>query len=123
MGADIDYKSEDGYFHMRCKNGLKGIDYKFKKPTHTGTETMIMAAVLANGKTTLRNCAKEPEIFELIELLNNMGSKITRVDDQTIEIHGVEKLTGAKHTIGPDRNEIVTLGADSILGKRPENWE
>lgn len=117
MGADINYKSEDGYFHMTCKNGLKGIDYRFNKPTHTGTETMIMAAVLARGKTILRNAAKEPEIFELIELLNNMGARISRIDDETIEIQGVERMKGATHKINPDRNEIVTLGVAAYLTK------
>jgi len=117
MGVSIKYKSEDGYFHMKVKDGLKGVDYTFKKPTHTGTETLIMAAVLANGKTILRNCAKEPEIDELIDLLTRMGANIKKSDSGVIEIKGVEKLNGAKFKIGSDRNEVVTIAIAAILTK------
>lgn len=115
MGADIKYKSSDGYFYMKAPNGLKGTDYTFKKSTHTGTETLILAAVLAKGKTVLRNAAPEPEINELIELLNQMGAKIRKQDDKTIEIEGVEKLTRTLFKIGPDRNEVVTLAIAAII--------
>ena len=77
MGAKIDYQSEDGYFHAEAR-GLNGVDYHFEKNTHTGTETLIIAAVLAKGKTTLVNAAVEPEIDELIDLLNSMGAKIKK---------------------------------------------
>lgn len=117
MGAEIDYKSDDGYFHMKVKNKLIGIDYTFKKPTHTGTETMILASVLAQGKTILRNSAREPEIDELIVMLNNMGAKIKKQDEKTINIEGVSKLKGVRHVIGPDRNEVVTLGIAALLTK------
>lgn len=117
MGVKVNYKSEDGFFHMMAPNGLKGIDYTFKKSTHTGTETLILAAVLAQGKTVLRNSAQEPEIDELIQLLTDMGAKIKKLDPKTIEIEGVEKLSGTKFKVGPDRNEVVTLAIAAILTK------
>ncbi len=112
MGAAIDYVSEDGYFHAKCKK-LTGANYKFEKNTHTGTETLILAAVLAEGKTVLENAACEVEVDDLISLLNIMGAKITRPRDRTIEIEGVKSLKGAKFRIMPDRNEAVTF---AILG-------
>lgn len=115
MGVKVDYKSEDGFFHMAAPNGLSGIDYTFKKSTHTGTETLLIAAVLAKGTTILRNAAQEPEIDELIELLKLMGAKIKKIDPRTIQITGVEKLNGAKFRVGPDRNEVVTLAIAAVI--------
>ena len=114
MGADIMYKSEDGFFHAKT-TGLVGTTYHFEKNTHTGTETLILAAVLAKGKTIFTNAAQEPEIDELIALLNSMGAQIKRVEDRTIEIEGVEKLHGTSFTILPDRNEVVTLAIAAIV--------
>lgn len=117
MGVTVEYKSEDGYFHMKAPKGLKGVDYTFFKSTHTGTETMIIAAVLARGKTILRNAAEEPEIDELINLLNQMGAKITKKEKRIIEIQGVKKLNGTRFKVGPDRNEAVTLAVAAIITK------
>lgn len=117
MGAEVEYRSSDGYFYMKAPNGLKGVNYTFSKSTHTGTETLIMAASLAKGKTILRNSAEEPEIKELIDLLNKMGAKIKKTNPRTIEIKGVEKLSGTKFEICPDRNEIVTLAIAAIITK------
>lgn len=117
MGVEVKYRSDDGYFHMRAPNGLTGIDYTFKKSTHTGTETLLIAAILAKGKTTLRNAAQEPEIDELIQLLISMGAKIKKLDPRTIEIEGVAKLSGAKFKVGPDRNEVVTLAIAAVITK------
>lgn len=117
MGVDVVYKSSDGYFYMKVRDGLHGADYTFKKSTHTGTETLILVAVLAKGKTILRNAAQEPEIDELIELLIKMGAKIKKTDKRTIEIEGVKKLSGTRFTIGPDRNEAVTLAIAAIITK------
>ncbi len=116
MGAHIVYRSEDGYFHAKSQS-LHGTTYRFKKNTHTGTETLIIAAVLAEGKTILENAAAEPEIDELIDLLNNMGAKIKRTGSRTIEINGVEKLHGTTHTICPDRNEIITMAIAAFVTK------
>lgn len=114
MGAEITYHSEDGYFHART-NGLKGVSYRFDKNTHTGTETLIIAAAMSSGKSVLENAAEEPEIDELIELLNKMGARIKRTRPRVIEIDGVEKLHGAEITIKPDRNEIVTFAIASVV--------
>ncbi len=117
MGVEASYHSDDGYFYLKAPNGLSGVDYTFKKSTHTGTETLIIAAVLAKGKTTLRNSAEEPEIDELIELLVSMGAKIKKSDKRTIEIEGVEKLNGATFKVGSDRNEIITFAVAAHLTK------
>lgn len=114
MGAKISYLSADGYFHASCDK-LRGITYRFKKNTHTGTETLLLAAVLALGKTVLQNASAEPEVDDLIRLLNAMGAKIRRVKPRTIIIEGVNKLHGTKFEIMPDRNEIVTFGAAAII--------
>lgn len=114
MNADISYVSDDGFFHATTDR-LQGIDYTFEKNTHTGTETMIIAAVLAEGKTILRNAAQEPEIEELITLLNAMGAKVIRSGEREFTIEGVERLHGAEYTILPDRNEIVTFAIAAIV--------
>ncbi|MBI2420478.1 MAG: UDP-N-acetylglucosamine 1-carboxyvinyltransferase [Candidatus Levybacteria bacterium] len=114
MGAKIKYLSEDGYFHAKAET-LSGIDYRFEKNTHMGTETLILAAVMAKGKTVLENAAEEPEIDELIGFLNSMGAKIRRSGKRIIEIEGVDKLHGTHWTILPDRNEIVTIAIAAII--------
>ncbi len=116
LNAKIAYNSEDGYFHAQTRK-LKGTMYTFEKNTHVGTETMIIAAALAEGKTILKNAAEEPEIDDLIELLNNMGANVMRTAKREITIVGVEKLHGATITIHPDRNEIVTFAIAAILTK------
>jgi len=114
MGATIEYKSEDGYYHAST-DGLHGTTYRFEKNTHTGTETLIMAATLANGVTTLENAAAEHEIDDLISLLNSMGAKIERRDKRQIVITGVPKLHGTTYEIVSDSNEIVTFAVLSLL--------
>lgn len=111
MGAKIKYR--DGYFHAQA-NGLKGTRFRFKSNTHTGTETLILAAVLAQGETVLENASEEPEVDDLIRLLNLMGAKIKRVGRRTIIISGVRRLEGAEFTIMPDRNEVVTFAIAAI---------
>jgi UDP-N-acetylglucosamine 1-carboxyvinyltransferase len=120
MGYSAAYNSQDGFFYLKKENSFKKkeIYYKFEKSTHTGTETLIMIAALLKGtKVTLENSAAEPEVDELINLLNQMGAKILRTKERTIAIEGVEKLTGTEFTIGPDRNEIVTLAIAAIITK------
>lgn len=116
MGATINYDSTDGFFHAET-DGLHGITHHFAKNTHTGTETLIIAAVLAKGKTILENAAEEPEIDDLIALLTAMGAKIERKEGRIIEIEGVEKLHGAEFTISPDRNEVVTFAIAAYITK------
>ena len=116
MGAEVDYESEDGYFHAKANgDGLHGTEYRFVKNTHTGTETMILASVLSKGKTILENAAEEPEVDELIGFLNRMGAKVKRDKPRTIVIEGVDKLHGATFRITPDRNEVVTFAVAAII--------
>lgn len=111
MGAKIDYK--DGYFYATADK-LHGVNYRFHSNTHTGTETLILAAVLAEGETILENAAAEPEVDDLIKLLNLMGGKIKRTKQRTIVISGVKKLNGCEFTIMPDRNEIISYALGAI---------
>lgn len=114
MNVDITYHSDDGYFHAKTEK-LQGIEYAFSKNTHTGTETMILAAVLANGTTLLENAAEEPEIDDLIGLLNAMGGRVQRTGPRQIRIEGVESLHGAEFSISPDRIEVVTFAIAALV--------
>lgn len=116
MNAEIKYIEEDGCFHATTE-GLKGTEYTFEKNTHTGTETLIMAASLAKGITILKNAAEEPEVDELIELMVAMGANIKRTKEREITIVGVEELHGTEITILPDRNEIVTFAIAAYITK------
>lgn len=120
IGFEALYSSNDGYYYFKKnkkKEENKKVTYRFEKSTHTGTETLIMAAILGKGITILENAAREPEILELIELLTKMGARIKKRGKRTIEITGVEELHGVEFSIGPDRNEIVTLAVAAILTK------
>lgn len=114
MGAKIKYK--DGYF-IASVDKLKGTRFKFKSNTHTGTETLILAAVLAEGETVLENAAQEPEVDNLIEFLNLMGAKIRRINPRTIVIKGVKKISGCEFKIMPDRNEAITFAIAALSSK------
>lgn len=114
LGAQVEYK--DGVFYASCEK-LKGATYRFSKNSHTGTETLIMAAVLAEGTTILENAAEEPEIDDLIEFLNSMGAHVRRRSHRVIEIHGVSSLEGAIHKLLPDRNEAVSYACAAIATK------
>ncbi len=114
MGADIQYHSDDGYFYAKTKE-LHGATIRFPKNTHTGTETLLLAAVLARGRTVLENAAEEVEIDDLIACLNQMGAKIRRTASRTIVIDGVTKLHGTEYSIMPDRNEEVTFAIASVI--------
>lgn len=117
MGASIEYHSQDGYFYASAPEGLKGTTYTFAKNSHTGTETMILAAVLAKGETVIKGAAEEVEVDELIALLNRMGGKIARSGPREITVEGVTSLHGADYTIMPDRNEEVTFAiAAAVTG-------
>ena len=116
MGATIEYDSKDGYFHAHAKH-LHGAEITFLKNTHTGTETLILAAVLADGKTILKNAAEEVEIDDLIALLTAMGAKIIRSGKREITIAGVPKLHGTEYTIMSDRNEEVTFAIAALATK------
>lgn len=89
--------------------GLRGNRYRFPRNTHTGTETLILAAALADGQTVLENAALEPEVDDLISMLNQMGARIQRTAPRTITIDGVQRLKGTTYRVMPDRNEQVSL--------------
>lgn len=98
-------------------NTLTGTTYKFAKNSHTGTETLIMAAILAHGKTVIENAALEPEVDDLIQLLVDMGAHIRRRPGRIIEIEGVDKLHPTIHSIIPDRNAAVSYACAAIATK------
>lgn len=114
LGATVTEK--DGVIHAHCKK-LKGTQYHFEKNTHTGTETMIMAAVLAEGTTILSNAAEETEVDDLIHFLNSMGARITRTGPRIITIHGVSKLNGSIYKIMPDQNQVVSFACAALATK------
>lgn len=117
MGARVEYRSEDGYFYATAPEGLRGTTYEFTKNSHTGTESIILAAVLAKGRTVIRGAAEEVEVDELISLLNRMGAIINRSSKREITIEGVESLHGTEYTVMPDRNEEVTFAiAAAVTG-------
>jgi UDP-N-acetylglucosamine 1-carboxyvinyltransferase len=119
MGATI--TQDHGYLEARSPNNgdspLKGAHIVFDKITVTGTEDILMAAVLAEGETLLENCAREPEVTDLASLLVAMGAKIEGAGTSAIKVRGVAKLHGARHRINPDRIEAGTfLLAGAITG-------
>ncbi|GIU83201.1 MAG: UDP-N-acetylglucosamine 1-carboxyvinyltransferase [Acidobacteria bacterium] len=120
MGASIEI--EAGNVVAEAPKGrLKGAEIYFEKVTVTGTENVMMAATLAEGKTVLLNAAREPEVSDLAELLNKMGARIKGAGTEKIEIEGVEGLSGAEHTIIPDRIETGTyIVAAAITGGEVE---
>jgi UDP-N-acetylglucosamine 1-carboxyvinyltransferase len=114
MGAVI--TQEHGYLEARAER-LRGAHIVFDKITVTGTEDLLMAAALAEGESLFENCAREPEVTDLVALLNAMGAKIEGAGTSTIRIKGVAKLHGARHRINPDRIEAGTyLMAGAITG-------
>lgn len=114
MGAKIEYNSKDGFFYATA-NKLKGTSFTFNKNSHTGTETLILASVLAEGETIIDNAALEPEVDDLIKLLNQMGANIKRKKERKLVIYGVKKLHGTTFKIMPDRNEVVTYAIAALV--------
>lgn len=130
MGADI--QVEGGYIHARADR-LKGCRLVLDQVTVTGTENLMMAAVLAEGKTIIENAAREPEIADLANFLNKMGAKISGIDTDIIEIEGVERLgvESLHYDIMPDRIETgtylvaaaITGGKVKLKDTRPNNLD
>jgi UDP-N-acetylglucosamine 1-carboxyvinyltransferase len=102
---------------------IKPVHYTFSKPSHTVTETLIMAATFADGQSILDNAAREPEIDDLISMLNDMGGQIKRdlTNPKRIIINGVKSLKGTNHQIIPDRNEVVTFACAALATKGSVN--
>lgn len=118
MGAII--KIEDGYIKAeQPAGGLHGANFMFDTVSVTGTENLMMAAALAKGKTVLQNSAKEPEVIDLANMINQMGGHVSGAGTDTITIEGVERLQGTKFRVMPDRIETGTyLVAAAITGGR-----
>ncbi|HDC9840411.1 TPA: UDP-N-acetylglucosamine 1-carboxyvinyltransferase [Staphylococcus aureus] len=107
LGAEIHL--ENGNIYANAKDGLKGTSIHLDFPSVGATQNIIMAASLAKGKTLIENAAKEPEIVDLANYINEMGGRITGSGTDTITINGVESLHGVEHAIIPDRIEAGTL--------------
>ena len=114
MGADVIV--ENGYIRARAKR-LHGAHIVFDTVTVTGTENLLMAAVLARGETVLENAAREPEVADLARFLNRMGARIRGAGSSTIRVEGVQGLKGTTYTVLPDRIETGTyLVAAAMTG-------
>lgn len=115
LGARIE--QSHGYVEATAPEGLIGAQVHFDRITVTGTEDLLMAAVLARGETVIENAAREPEVADLAALLVKMGARIEGAGTSTIRVEGVERLHGASHTIIADRIEAGTfLIAGAITG-------
>jgi UDP-N-acetylglucosamine 1-carboxyvinyltransferase len=127
LGAQVE--QTHGYFEATAPNGLHGGEIHFDRITVTGTEDVMMAAVLARGETVIRNAAREPEVTDLAALLIKMGARIEGAGTPIITIGGVDRLHGADHTIIADRIEAgtfllaaaITRGDVLVTGCRPEH--
>jgi UDP-N-acetylglucosamine 1-carboxyvinyltransferase len=126
LGAEIEVDA--GYVIARAHNGLRGGEVVFPKVTVGGTHTALMAATLAHGTTVIENAAREPEIADVADCLNKMGARISGAGTSRIVIEGVSRLSGARHSVLPDRIEtgtyamaVAMTGGDVMLeGARPE---
>jgi UDP-N-acetylglucosamine 1-carboxyvinyltransferase len=105
LGAKFNYDTEDSFFHIDASN-LQGCYMLLDEASVTGTANIVMAAVLAKGKTTIYNAACEPYLQQLCAMLNRMGAKISGIGSNLLTIEGVESLGGTEHTILPDMIEI-----------------
>ena len=107
LGAVI--HQEHGYVEAQAPQGLRGAEVHFDRITVTGTEDVLMAAVLARGDIVIRNAAREPEVQDLAALLSKMGARIEGAGSSTIRVQGVSRLHGAEHAIIADRIEAGTF--------------
>ena len=115
LGAEIEV--EAGYVHAKVDGRLKGGEVIFDMVTVGGTENILLAAVLAEGVTTIRNAAREPEITDLVNLLVKMGAKIEGIDTDTLIVTGVASLHGCEYAVVADRIETGSyLAAAAITG-------
>jgi len=117
MGASV--RVEDGYIKAETRGRLTGADITLETVTVGGTENLLMAATLASGRTVIRNAAREPEVVDLAQCLCAMGAQISGIGSSTLEIEGVDALSGADYTVMPDRIEAGTyLVAAAATGGR-----
>lgn len=114
MGAEVEEKGDNTVFHTKR---LKGASITLPYPSVMTTESLLLAAVLAEGKTVVKNAAVEPEIIELIDLLQKMGAVIFHEPERTFIVEGVKSLKGAEHTLAPDRIEAASFASAAIATK------
>lgn len=107
LGAEIDYRN--GYYFAKAPGRLRGAEIRYPHVTVMGTENAMLAATLAEGHTVIRPAAQEPEVDDLIALLQKMGAEVERTHPDTIEIQGRRRLRGADHAVVPDRIETGTF--------------
>lgn len=127
LGAVI--RQEHGYIEAEAPHGLRGAEVRFDRITVTGTEDVLMAAVLARGETVIHNAAREPEVADLAALLVKMGAQIEGAGTSVIRVTGVAQLRGCAHAIIPDRIEAgtfliagaVTRGDVTVTGCEPDH--
>ncbi|HEX8358092.1 MAG TPA: UDP-N-acetylglucosamine 1-carboxyvinyltransferase [Segetibacter sp.] len=105
LGAEFHFDDKQHYFQLST-NGLKGVSILLDEPSVTGTANILMAAVMAEGTTTIYNAACEPYLQQLCKMLNSMGAKISGVASNLLTIQGVEKLNGTSHSMLPDMIEV-----------------
>ena len=116
LGAEFRYNDPRGIFNIKAKR-LQGTSMLLDEASVTGTANIIMAAVLAQGTTTIYNAACEPYIQQLCHLLNRMGARISGIASNLLTIHGVDSLHGAEHTILPDMIEVGSfIGMGAMVG-------
>ncbi len=107
LGADIEYRN--GYYFARSPGRLRGAEITFPKVTVMGTENAILAATLAEGRTVIRPAAQEPEVDDLILMLQKMGAEVQRTAPDTVVVEGQRRLRGVEHNVLPDRIEAGTF--------------
>jgi len=105
LGARFTYHEEDGFFHLDAPE-LKGTHLLLDEPSVTGTANIVMAAVMAKGRTTIYNAACEPYLQQLCTMLNRMGAKISGIGSNLLQIDGVDQLGGTHHRLLPDMIEV-----------------
>ena len=115
LGAEIEYKN--GYYFARAPRGLRGATITFPYVTVMGTENALLAAVLARGTTVIENAAREPEVDDLIAMLQGMGARVERSAPHRLEVEGVDRLDGVEHRVLGDRLEAGTFAiAAAVTG-------
>ncbi|HEX9992318.1 MAG TPA: UDP-N-acetylglucosamine 1-carboxyvinyltransferase [Acidimicrobiales bacterium] len=128
MGAEFSYAH--GYVEARAEK-LVGARLVLEFPSHTATDNIVMAAVLAKGTTVIDNAAREPEVADLAAFLNRMGARVLGAGTSTIVVEGVDELSPVEHTVIPDRVEAATFlaalgmagGELTLVGARPDHMD
>lgn len=111
FGVALEY--DGAYYNASCSQ-LQGCNYTFAKNSHMGTEHQLLAATMASGRSVIHNAAQEPEVDDLMAMLNSMGARISRPSPRTIVVEGVFSLYGTHHTVMPDRIEAGTFATIAV---------